>query len=180
MMTNRSSLVRVDFNTLEIGEVFTINTLSGSTGVSTKDVSSYIFRAKRSGYCEIYNKNAGRIITYKKIKDDTTMPRDNHPHKPRGTSTTSICLNKYPDLNFNAEGTDSEIVDKLTLFAKQLKQVVMDLTDKVSVLNDKNKELVTDNAQLRAEVDNYRIQVPKLQDEVREFRKIKAIRTIKI
>lgn len=179
-MTNRSSLVRVDFNTLEIGEVFTINTLAESSGVDTTDVSSYIFRAKRSGCCEIYNKNSGKIITYKKIKDDTTTPRDNHPHKHKDMPIVSTLFNKYPNLDLVVDGTDAEIIDKLVPFTHKLKQMVMDLTDKVNELRDENNALSSDNDTLRAEVDNYRIQVPRLQEEVKEFRKTKAIRTITI
>lgn len=180
MTKNVNSTIRTDFNTLNIGELFTTMTLSDSSNCTKKDVSNYIFRMREAGCCKIHSKENGKSFNYEKIKDDTTTTRDSYSHKRKDKPDVSTIFNKYPNLDFVVDGTDTEIIDKLVPFTHKLKQMVMDLTDKVNELRDENNALSSDNATLRTEVDNYRIQVPRLQEEVMEFRKTRAIRTIKI
>lgn len=183
MTTNTNSIIRTDFNTLNVGELFTTKTLTDSSNTNAKDVSNYIFRVRELGCCAIHGKEDGRTLIYKKIKDDTTITRDSHSHKRKANNQKEVIKhipNKYPNLNFKVEGTDAEIVDKLLPFVSNLKQMVIDLTDELNSIKDQNKELLSDNDTLCAEIDELRRNLPRLQEEVKEYRKTKAIRTITI
>ena len=181
-MESKSATIRQAFNTINNQETFTPNLLAEVSEMPIKDVCGYIYIVKKKGLCTVHNSDNKEFV-YRKIKDDTAKPRPVGRKKDKKNKVSKKhYVNKvqYKNLEFNVEGTDAEIVDKLVPFANKLKQMVIELSDKLNILIERNKELLSDNSTLQAEVDEYRRNVPKLQEEVAKYRHIKALRTVKI
>lgn len=176
---NISATIREAFNvSIALGELFTASDLATVSEASTKAANNYIFNAQKKRLCIVHDRS-NKSFVYKKIRDDNTkVYKYDTPHKNKVEK--NIPTIKYPNLEFTVNGTDEEIIDKLVPPMGNMKQMVIDLTDKINTLQDNNKELLADNDTLRAEVDEYRRNVPRLQEEVMEFRKTKAVRTITI
>lgn len=175
---NVNATIREAYNvSIGLGETFTTSDLSTVSEVNSTIVSKYVYQLVTKKLCTLVSKT-GRVPTYKKIGNDTTKTiakRSKRINKP-----VVVVTDKNPNLNFKVEGTDAEIIDKLLPFVSNLKQMVIDLTDERNSLKDKNKELLSDNGTLLAEVNELRRNLPRLQEEVKEYRKIKAIRTVTI